>query len=691
MMLFFATLVPQIPYARAATGFRLHAGIFIYNNSGFTAINGVVGGLGTLSQPWVISGWEIISGGIQILGTTAYFIIRDVYLHNGYGITLSVANGQVDNSTVTNAPSGISIVTSTNVIVDRNNVSSNIGDFSSHIVGGISISQSDLVTVSANNVSNNTSNDLTAAPVSGIGIQSSTRVTVKGNHLVSNDIIPSGTPFQLSSLTITSNNTVNGRPVNFYNGCSGTTVNAGPPEELIFADCNNVSVTNTSFSNTGFGIQLLSVNGASLSGDTFSNNVEGIRVYNSTVITINGSNSLTNSTGVDVNLSSIIVIQGSNITSGNTGILVESSKRVTVSQNQLTGSAKGVFAYDSNITIANNLVSGSRQGISISDTGFGINVTANSVLNNGVGILLGVSGCYVQCNPTTANGTISRNIIQNNGDGIDFSVGGVNVRPIINYYITANDLSNNSLGVKVDHGYGVRIYHNNFISNVAQASDPAISAVWDNGYPSGGNYWSDHSSVDNCSGPTQNVCPNPDGIGDNQYLIGQSIDNYPLMKPFGPADTIRPNWPTGSSLSSSSVTQTALTLSWTAATDDTGILSYRIFSGNNLVTTVSGAVLSFQVTGLTAGTQYTFRVEAVDVWGNTSGSDPSTTVKTATGTSQGAAAPPWEQYWLLVALVGAAVVALVGAGLLWSRRRLRDQAPSRRDPIQSTSFDEILR
>jgi hypothetical protein len=60
--------------------------------------------------------------------------------------------------------------------------------------------------------------------------------------------------------------------------------------------------------------------------------------------------------------------------------------------------------------------------------------------------------------------------------------------------------------------------------------------MWDVGYASGGNYWSDYVSkfngVDNCSGPRQDICPRPDGIGDTPYTFASSQDRYPLMKLF---------------------------------------------------------------------------------------------------------------------------------------------------------------
>ena len=54
--------------------------------------------------------------------------------------------------------------------------------------------------------------------------------------------------------------------------------------------------------------------------------------------------------------------------------------------------------------------------------------------------------------------------------------------------------------------------------------------VWDDGYPSGGNYWDNYTGVDS----------NHDGIGDTPYIIdADNVDNYPLMETWVvPTETI---------------------------------------------------------------------------------------------------------------------------------------------------------
>lgn len=66
----------------------------------------------------------------------------------------------------------------------------------------------------------------------------------------------------------------------------------------------------------------------------------------------------------------------------------------------------------------------------------------------------------------------------------------------------------------------------------------------------------------------------------------------------------------------------AVTVSWSSATDNVGVESYRIYEGGTLKSTVDGSSLSMTISGLDPGTQYTYTVKAVDAAGNeSSGAD----------------------------------------------------------------------
>ena len=107
------------------------------------------------------------------------------------------------------------------------------------------------------------------------------------------------------------------------------------------------------------------------------------------------------------------------------------------------------------------------------------------------------------------------------------------------------------------------------------------------------------------------------------------VEDYTVNITAGTADTQAPTAP--SSLTASSVTQTSLTLSWTASTDNVGVKEYRVYKNSTLLGTVTGT--SANVTGLTAGTSYSFYVKAADAAGNISSASNTVNVTTSSASS----------------------------------------------------------
>ena len=147
------------------------------------------------------------------------------------------------------------------------------------------------------------------------------------------------------------------------------------------------------------------------------------------------------------------------------------------------------------------------------------NISGNNIANNGYGIGLGFF---------SNNNIFSGNNIANNEDGILLSISS-------NYNtIYGNNIIDNDYGITLHESSNSEIYHNNFIGNTQQVyvRTSGYANFWDDGYPSGGNYWSDYPDVDLLGGPYQNETGS-DGIGDTAHVIdANNTDNYPLMGMF---------------------------------------------------------------------------------------------------------------------------------------------------------------
>jgi chitodextrinase len=93
------------------------------------------------------------------------------------------------------------------------------------------------------------------------------------------------------------------------------------------------------------------------------------------------------------------------------------------------------------------------------------------------------------------------------------------------------------------------------------------------------------------------------------YAVGGAIASSPP-----PADTLPPSAPLGMAVSAS--TQTSVSLSWSASSDNVGVAGYTTYK--NGAAAGSSASTSYTVSGLSCGTSYTFAVDAYDAAGNRS-------------------------------------------------------------------------
>jgi parallel beta-helix repeat protein len=245
-------------------------------------------------------------------------------------------------------------------------------------------------------------------------------------------------------------------------------------------------------------------------------------------ITINADGSVTPSTAPVQQVGSIYTltsdVTGSITVNGNNMVL-DGNGHTIIYGGSGPGNVSAITLNDvSNVTVEKLIVIGGWFGIAFSGTSCVI--ANNSITGTGNGI-------YVIDEPTAGLGVtgdsnnITGNTLVNNMGGIVFYAGENNL-------IVGNTIEDSSYnGIMFWTASNNTIYHNNFINNAAQAfndltDSPFSINTWDDGYPGGGNYWSDY----------QTRYPNAaeidsSRIGNTPYVIdSQNKDQYPLMYGF---------------------------------------------------------------------------------------------------------------------------------------------------------------
>jgi parallel beta-helix repeat protein len=369
---------------------------------------------------------------------------------------------------------------------------------------------------------------------------------------------------------------------------------------------NNVTIKDTTITNSGWGIDLnvsyndtLSDNNITANGnygiglwwssgdvlsgnDITANGGDGIFVIGSVNNTLSGNNVTANYHGIYLQSSSGNVLSG-NVMASNTynfgvfgDVLSDFVNHVDTS-NLVDGKPVYYLMNQSNIVISPqtyprgvgylgllNCTNVTVQGMTLTKNGQGlllVNTTDSKITDNNVtanrieGIALYSSSyCTVSGSNITNNGeegvyliassncSVSGNNITNNDDGIcldsssgDNTLSGNNVTAnhygIDLYSSSGNVLSGNNItantydGIDLYSSSGNTFYHNNFVNNTQQVESDGSPNTWDNGYPSGGNYWSDYLT----RYPNATEIDHT-GIGDTAYEIDtNNTDHYPLM------------------------------------------------------------------------------------------------------------------------------------------------------------------
>ncbi|MFC4885962.1 glycosyl hydrolase family 18 protein [Streptomyces beijiangensis] len=155
----------------------------------------------------------------------------------------------------------------------------------------------------------------------------------------------------------------------------------------------------------------------------------------------------------------------------------------------------------------------------------------------------------------------------------------------------------------------------------------SVTSAWDADVTSSGTHWTaKNKSYNGTLAPGASVSFGFNGAGSgspsNCKLNGASCDGGTTVPGDNPPSA--PGTPTASA-----VTNTTLTLNWSAATDDKGIKNYDVYRGSTKIATVTGTTAND--TGLTAGTTYTYSVKARDTIDQVGTSSGTLTVTTTGG------------------------------------------------------------
>jgi len=458
-------------------GATFHAPISIDGDADFTSANGVVTGSGTPSDPFIIEGWDIGGG----TSTWSGIEIRNTQA----ALLIRDVHVHVGDWSLT---PGIVLANVKNAVVQNATLVGNwIG-----IVVGASVN----VSVTANLVARSS--------LVGIVVDSSENVSVVSNTV--NDTwtsLPEGVTYAYS------------------------------PGGVLISSSTGVSIRgNRIATNNGPGLELASSTGVDVQGNSFF--FDGLLLSGTTLSHFNSHNvapdNLVNnrplrylSNGVSLTLEDIVVGQ----------IIVTNGTGVRLTNITVSGTEGGVLlAHVSDANLS------------------GINASSNSLFDLAIvhsnEIVVQDSRLHASYAPAVTvmdseNVTVVRNDVRGPGNF-------ASAPPRILSQTSANvTLTDNSVGmvfgefIALRSTTGAQVYRNEFsLDGNAHLFDSAgAENAWDGGYPVGGNFWSTYSGPDLCSGPSQDICPGPDGIGDVPYIIDEdSQDRYPRMFPMGPLTSL---------------------------------------------------------------------------------------------------------------------------------------------------------
>ena len=296
------------------------------------------------------------------------------------------------------------------------------------------------------------------------------------------------------------------------------------------ASASNLVVRNSTFDSNAYdGIAITSSIRVQIENNTVAANRHGLQIVGATDVTI--SRNTVSSNGLAAGEPS--------------GIVVRDSTRIRIEGNSVVSNALGGVHVETstNVSVRANTISRTYDGMSLRGVPDAV-VIENTFSNDDYAVRL-VASPRSRIESNTVNSSrvglvLEGDILGSSDDvmvvenDIETTEIGIWVAYVRSATVSENQFTGNGfgLGARLVGTSEILVHRNNFVSNRIGAEDEGggTGNLWDEGYPRGGNYWSDYAGVDACSGPLQNDCRAPDGIGDSAYTIqGTGSDTYPRM------------------------------------------------------------------------------------------------------------------------------------------------------------------
>ena len=241
------------------------------------------------------------------------------------------------------------------------------------------------------------------------------------------------------------------------------------------------------------------------------------------------------------------VVANSNLSNASSeGVIATQGSGLTLTSDDLSGASfAGAYLWGtSGATVSDNVV--------LDDRSFGLYVAYGSgavVAGNELGSTTGSFGYGVLMYDEPGASIVGNRVDHTNysldlenslrisveGNVLNGSGTGLVLLSLRDSTVADNSVTNDTSGFLLGWDQNLLVYHNDFVNDSGWQNYPSTESIrWDNGYPAGGNFWSNHTGPDLLGGPLQ-TDDGPDGIVDHPLVLNATnVDRYPLARSWSP-------------------------------------------------------------------------------------------------------------------------------------------------------------